>query len=37
MALREYSKTNYEWVRNFIDKYKDKMNNLSIKESSKYI
>lgn len=37
MALREYSKTNSEWVRNFIDKYKDKMNNLSIKESSKYI
>lgn len=36
-ALREYSKTNSEWVRNFIDKYKDKMNNLSIKESSKYI
>lgn len=36
-ALREYSKTNPEWVRNFIDKYKDKMNNLSVKEASKYI
>ena len=36
-ALREYSKTNPEWVRNFIDKYKDKMNKLSIKEASKYI
>lgn len=36
-ALREYSKTNPEWVRNFIDKYKNKMNNLSIKEASKYI
>ena len=36
-ALREYSKTNPKWVRNFIDKYNDKMNNLSIKEASKYI
>lgn len=29
-ALREYSKTNPEWVRNFINKYKDKMDSLSI-------
>lgn len=36
-ALREYSKTNPKWVRDFIDKYNDKMNNLSIKEASKYI
>jgi len=36
-TLREYSKTNPEWVRNFIEKYKDKMNKLSIKEASKYI
>ena len=36
-SLREYSKTNPEWVRSFIDKYKDKMHSLSIKEGSKYI
>lgn len=36
-ALRDYSKTNPEWVRKFINKYKDKMNSLSIKEGSKYI
>lgn len=36
-SLREYSKTNRKWVRNFIEKYKDKMSKLSIKEGSKYI
>lgn len=36
-ALREYSKTNPKWVRDFIDKYNDEMDNLSIKEASKYI
>ena len=36
-ALREYSKTNPEWVKEFIEKYNDKMDNLSIKEASKYI
>lgn len=36
-SLRDYSKTNPEWVRNFINKYKDKMDKLSIKEASKYI
>ncbi|MDD2391536.1 MAG: DNA alkylation repair protein [Bacilli bacterium] len=36
-SLREYSKTNPKWVRNFIEKYKDKMSKLSIKEGSKYI
>ena len=36
-ALRDYSKTNPMWVKNFIDKYEDKMNSLSIKEASKYI
>ena len=36
-ALRDYSKTNPLWVREFINKYKDKMSNLSIKEASKYI
>lgn len=36
-ALRDYSKTNKEWVSNFINKYKDKMANLNIKEASKYL
>ena len=34
-ALRDYSKTNPLWVREFLSKYKDKMSNLSIKEASK--
>ena len=36
-ALREYSKTDPKWVKNFINKYKNKMESLSIKEASKYI
>ena len=36
-ALRDYSKTNPEWVREFINKYKDKMSSLSVREASKYI
>ncbi len=36
-ALRDYSKTNPEWVKNFINKYESKMNKLSIREASKYI
>ncbi len=36
-ALRDYSKTNPQWVRNFIEKHKGKMSTLSIKEESKYI
>ena len=36
-ALRDYSKTNAKWVKEFIEKYKNQMNNLSIKEASKYI
>lgn len=36
-ALRDYSKTNPTWVKDFINKYKDKMNSLSIREGSKYI
>ncbi len=36
-TLRDYSKTNPDWVRAFIDKYKDQMDKLSIKEASKYI
>lgn len=34
-SLREYSKTNQPWVKEFIDKYKDRMANLSVKEASK--
>ena len=36
-SLREYSKTNPDWVREFICKYKGKMAKLSISEASKYI
>lgn len=36
-SLRDYSKTNPEFVRNFISKYKDEMANLSVKEASKYL
>ena len=36
-SLREYSKTNPEWVRGFINIHKDKMDKLSIREGSKYI
>lgn len=36
-ALREYSKTDPEWVRAFISRHKDQMHSLSIKEASKYI
>ena len=36
-ALRDYSKTNPEWVKNFIKENKEKMTKLSIKEASKYL
>lgn len=36
-ALREYSKTNKEWVRDFIDSHRDKLSKLSIREASKYL
>ena len=36
-ALRDYSKFNPEWVREFIKKNKDNMANLSIREAIKYI
>ena len=36
-SLREYSKTDAKWVRDFIDKYKNQLSKLSIKEGSKYI
>ncbi len=36
-ALREYSKTNTDWVKNFIAKHRHNMSKLSITEASKYI
>ena len=36
-ALRDYSKINPEWVKNFIEENKEKMAKLSIKEASKYL
>lgn len=36
-SLRDFSKTNPVWVRNFINKYKEDLNSLSIREGSKYI
>ena len=36
-SLRDYSKTNPAWVRDFIDKYRDRMAPLSLREASKYL
>ncbi len=36
-ALRDYSKTDPDWVRNFIENHWEKMSKLSIREGSKYI
>lgn len=36
-SLRQYSKINADWVRNFIERHKENMASLSIKEASKYI
>lgn len=36
-SLRDYSKTNPEWVRQFIQTHKEHMAPLSIREASKYI
>lgn len=36
-ALREYSKTDPDWVRNFINDNCEGLNSLSIREGSKYI
>lgn len=35
--LRQYSKTNPDWVRRFIFEHKTKMSKLTIREGSKYI
>ncbi len=36
-SLRDYSKTNPNWVRDFIEKYENRMSKLSVREASKYI
>ncbi|BBD48506.1 DNA-7-methylguanine glycosylase [Lactobacillus paragasseri] len=36
-ALRDYSKTNPDWVKNFISKHHNELAILSIKEGSKYL
>ncbi len=36
-SLREYSKTNSQWVKHFINQHKQEMNKLSIREASKYL
>ena len=36
-SLREYSKTNPEWVRDFLNRYGNQMDKLSIREASKYV
>ena len=35
--LRDCSKTNKIWVAAFIDRYRDKLDKLSIREGSKYL
>ncbi len=36
-ALRDYSKTDPAWVKDFIDKYRSRLAALSVREGSKYI
>ena len=36
-ALRDYSKFNPEWVTKFIEKNRENMTNLSLREASKYL
>ncbi|MDO4916438.1 MAG: DNA alkylation repair protein [Rothia sp. (in: high G+C Gram-positive bacteria)] len=36
-SLRDYSKTNPQWVRDFLQKYSSQMAPLSIREASKYV
>jgi 3-methyladenine DNA glycosylase AlkD len=36
-SLRDYSKTNPDWVRDFIERHRSEMTPLSIREASKYI
>lgn len=36
-VLRDYSKTNPVWVKNFIEKHREKLSKLSIREAQKYL
>ena len=36
-SLREYSKTDPDWTRGFIERHRDEMAPLSVREASKYI
>ncbi|RSJ92141.1 DNA alkylation repair enzyme [Streptococcus cristatus] len=36
-ALRDYSKTNPDWVRDFIERHRAEMAALSLREGSKYL
>ncbi|OLF50751.1 hypothetical protein BU200_00785 [Streptococcus acidominimus] len=36
-SLRDYSKVNPTWVRNFIARYEERLSPLSIREASKYL
>ncbi len=36
-SLREYGKTDPEWVRDFIERYGERMSRLSLREASKYL
>ncbi|MFK8263677.1 DNA alkylation repair protein [Capnocytophaga canimorsus] len=36
-ALRDYSKTNPQWVHSFIEKHSNKMSKLSLREAKKYL
>ena len=36
-SLREYSKTNPDWVRAFLEEYRGRLAPLSIREASKYV
>ena len=36
-SLRDYSKTNPDWVRDFIERNREGLSNLTIREASKYL
>ena len=36
-ALREYSKTDLDWVRNYLAEYQGQLAPLSVREASKYL
>ena len=36
-ALRDYSKSNAQWVRRFIEQHRSRMAKLSVREASKYL